>query len=317
MTTEIRCQRPGCTGKIVEGVCEDCGRAPVGKPLLSTAATANTGTTGSAVSANTGTTGTGRGTTGTTGSAVSASIGASGSLSGRTGSRSSGRSGSKGSHTSSRRMLGAGLVSVPLMPSMDPLQSIMADPVVPDRKRICANCDAKLNHEKGFCPMCGHEYSFLPTLKPGDIVAGQFEVKGAIAYGGLGWIYLGWDKTLSRWVVLKGLLNSKDAASAAVAVAERQFLAAVKHPKIVGIYNFVNQGAVVIDFNPIVVGEKYSETKKAVVPILKNGVDLEAALVRARYVAPSRGGIGPIALAMMMRNFIANYRAIVSSVGSA
>ena len=63
-----------------------------------------------------------------------------------------------------------------------------------------------------------------------------------MAYGGLGWIYLGWDKTLSRWLVLKGLLNSKDEASAAAALAERQFLAAVKHPKIVGIYNFVNYG---------------------------------------------------------------------------
>ncbi|MCY7277215.1 MAG: tetratricopeptide repeat protein, partial [Phormidesmis sp. CAN_BIN44] len=55
-------------------------------------------------------------------------------------------------------------------------------------------------------------------------------------------IYLGFDKTLSRYVVLKGLLNSEDAASAAVAVAERQFLAVVKHPNIVGIYNFVNHG---------------------------------------------------------------------------
>ncbi|HEY9829133.1 MAG TPA: tetratricopeptide repeat protein [Stenomitos sp.] len=71
---------------------------------------------------------------------------------------------------------------------------------------------------------------------------GQYEVKGAIAYGGLGWIYLGFDQTLSRYVVLKGLLNTEDAAAAAVAVAERQFLAAVKHSNIVGIYNFVKHG---------------------------------------------------------------------------
>jgi serine/threonine-protein kinase PknG len=118
----------------------------------------------------------------------------------------------------------------------------MVDPSVPDRKRYCNNCNAKLNREKGFCPQCGNEYSFVPTLKAGDVVAGQYEIKGAIAYGGLGWIYLAWDKTLSRWAVLKGLLNSKDEASAAAAVAERQFLAAVKHPKIVGIYNFVSEG---------------------------------------------------------------------------
>ena len=43
--------------------------------------------------------------------------------------------------------------------------------------------------------------------------------------------------------MLKGLLNAKDEEAAAAAVAERQFLAAVKNPRIVGIYNFVTQGA--------------------------------------------------------------------------
>ena len=143
---------------------------------------------------------------------------------------------------STRRTLGAGLVQLEPLPTIDPLLVIMADPSVPDNKRYCPNCNAKLNHPKGFCPMCGTEYSFVPSLKAGDVVAGQYEVKGAMAFGGLGWIYLAWDAALSRWVVMKGLLNSKDAASAAAAMAERQFLAAVKHPNIVGVYNFVNQG---------------------------------------------------------------------------
>lgn len=231
-----RCGRPGCGGKMVEGICEDCGRPPAGKtlladggPALSGAASARSSAAPSARSS-------------AVPSARSA-VSSSSSLSGRTGSGRSGRTGSRGSRSSSRLGLGAGLVSLPALPSMDPLNSLMAEPVVPDRKRYCNNCQAKLNHERGFCPMCGQEYSFQPTLKPGDIVAGQYEVKGAMAFGGLGWIYLGWDKTLSRWVVLKGLLNSKDEASAAVAVAERQFLAAVKHPKIVGVYNFVQHGA--------------------------------------------------------------------------
>jgi serine/threonine-protein kinase PknG len=82
-------------------------------------------------------------------------------------------------------------------------------------------------------------------------VVAQYEVKGALAYGGLGWIYLAFDKVLSRYVVLKGLLNAHDASSAAAAVAERQFLAAVKHPNIVGIYNFVqhgNEGFIVMEY---------------------------------------------------------------------
>jgi serine/threonine-protein kinase PknG len=119
----------------------------------------------------------------------------------------------------------------------------MTKPEVPDGKRFCGQCNAKVNRSKGFCPKCGKEYNFEPQLKAGDIVHGKYEIKGPIAFGGLGWIYLGWDTVLSRWVIMKGLLNAKDEAAAAGAVAERQFLAAVKHPKIVGIYDFVQQGA--------------------------------------------------------------------------
>jgi serine/threonine-protein kinase PknG len=225
------CKRPGCSGKLVDGICEDCGRPPAGQTLLGKSGTINSKRVADAAAA---------GTSGRSASASSSSYSSSSaSASGRTGSgRGSGRSG----RVSTRRTLGAGLITLPDLPSMDPMLAIMADPSVPERKRFCSACNAKLSHEKGFCPMCGHEYSFYPTLKAGDVVHGQYEVKGAIAYGGLGWIYLGWDKTLSRWVVLKGLLNSKDEASAAAALAERQFLAAVKHPKIVGIYNFVTEG---------------------------------------------------------------------------
>ena len=229
--SEQKCQRPGCTGKIVDGFCEDCGRAPAGQSLVAKATQA--GTPGSARSAVSGKSS----VSGVSGASTGSSFG-----SGRTGSGRSGRSSARTGRVSTRRQLGAGLVTLPPVVSQDPLQSLMADAVVPDRKRFCNSCGAKLNHEKGFCPMCGREYSFLPTLKPGDLVAGQYEVKGAMAFGGLGWIYLGWDTTLSRWVVLKGLLNSKDEASAQAAIAERQFLAAVKNGKIVNIYNFVTQG---------------------------------------------------------------------------
>jgi serine/threonine-protein kinase PknG len=70
-------------------------------------------------------------------------------------------------------------------------------------------------------------------------------VVGALAHGGLGWIYLAVDKNVSdRWVVLKGLLNSGDEDALAAAVAERRFLAEVEHPNIVKIYNFVeHEGA--------------------------------------------------------------------------
>jgi serine/threonine-protein kinase PknG len=128
----------------------------------------------------------------------------------------------------------------------------MATPEVPPHKRICPNPDCHddkgsptplTRRQAGHCPQCGRRYNFVPTLKPGDVVAEQYEVQGCLAFGGLGWIYLAKDTTLGRWVVLKGLLNTADESAAAAAVAERQFLAAVKHPNIVGIYNFVKRAA--------------------------------------------------------------------------
>jgi serine/threonine-protein kinase PknG len=97
--------------------------------------------------------------------------------------------------------------------------------------------------EAGFCPRCGQQYSFKPSLQPGQVVAGKYEIKGTLAFGGLGWIYLAMDTVLNRWIVLKGLLNSKDPNMVRVAVQEREFLAAVKHRNIVGIYDFITEGA--------------------------------------------------------------------------
>ncbi len=80
-----------------------------------------------------------------------------------------------------------------------------------------------------------------PRLKAGDIVAQQYEIQGAIAHGGLGWIYLAVDHNVSdRWVVLKGLITSDNAHNQAIVQAEREFLAEITHPGIVKIINFVD-----------------------------------------------------------------------------
>jgi serine/threonine-protein kinase PknG len=140
------------------------------------------------------------------------------------------------------RGLGGGLVNMPVMPFLDPLGMVITDMRIHEKKCKCPSCKNKVNPDKRFCANCGQEYNFKPSLKVGDVVGGQYEIKGTLAFGGLGWIYLGMDLKLNRFTVLKGLLNSKDEAAAAAAVAERQFLAAVKHGKIVGIYNFVTWG---------------------------------------------------------------------------
>jgi serine/threonine-protein kinase PknG len=139
-------------------------------------------------------------------------------------------------------------VEVPPVPARDPTTAILANPQVSESKRFCGNCGQRVGQSvngrpgltEGFCRQCGTRFSFSPKLEPGELVAGQYEVLGCLAHGGLGWVYLARDRNVSdRWVVLKGLLNTGDADAMAAAVAERQFLAQVEHPNIVRIYNFV------------------------------------------------------------------------------
>jgi serine/threonine-protein kinase PknG len=146
------------------------------------------------------------------------------------------------------RQLGGGLVEIPRVRDIDPVEALMTNPMVPEGKRFCWNCGKPVGRSgaegkgasEGKCPFCGSPYSFLPQLNTGDIVAGQYEVKGCIAHGGLGWVYLAVDHNVNdRPVVLKGLVHSGDAEAQAIAMAERQFLAEVVHPQIVQIFNFV------------------------------------------------------------------------------
>jgi serine/threonine-protein kinase PknG len=236
-----KCQRAGCGGDIVDGICEDCGRAPQGGTLLPTEVFADTSAVSTRSSRATSMKVSSSKVRGTFSYPMSRS-----KLTQATGRAGTRRNTSRSSKSSSRkRALGGGLVSLPPMPSQDPMNLLMAKAEVPERKRKCPACGHQLKHLKGFCPAhgCGQPYDFNPALKAGDLVSGQYRIKGPIAYGGLGWVYLGWDETLSRWVILKGLLNAKDEASAAAALAERQFLAAVNFAKIVSIYNFVNHGS--------------------------------------------------------------------------
>ena len=228
------CGQVGCTGTILDGYCDVCGspatRAPA--PAASQPDPLSAGT-------------------------ASARTSASRIQSAALGSRRAGTSATRRAGSASRRMraarLGAGLTVVPAAPAVDALRAVIPDPSVPEDKRTCSTCDSaigrstgdKPGRSEGFCPTCGQEFSFTPKLGAGDLVGGQYEVAGALAHGGLGWIYLARDRNVSnRWVVLKGLLNSGDPDALAAAIAEQQFLAQVEHPLIVEIYNFVtHEGA--------------------------------------------------------------------------
>ncbi|MGH9243147.1 MAG: tetratricopeptide repeat protein, partial [Acidimicrobiales bacterium] len=164
-------------------------------------------------------------------------------------SRGSRRTSRQSGRTSSRRSrIGAGLVDVPPAPRVDPSTVVLQDPEVAEEKRFCWNCGSPVGRGRagrpgrlaGFCAKCRERFDFVPRLRPGHRVGGQYEVVGCLAHGGLGWIYLAQDKAVAdRWVVLKGLLNQGDEAAMTAALAERRFLAEVEHSNIVEIYNFV------------------------------------------------------------------------------
>ncbi len=231
--TGISCTQPGCTGTILDGYCDVCGMPPA--PAAD--AEVPTGPERSVATASA--------------SSRLAST-ALGSARATAASRATRRTGTSSTRLRAAR-LGAGLTHVPPQPAVDASKALMANPEVAEEKRVCPSCgapvgrsiDGRPGRTEGFCPQCRSPFSFSPKLHAGDLVAGQYEVAGALAYGGLGWIYLARDRNVSdRWVVLKGLLNAADPDAVAVAIAERQFLAQVEHPLIVEIYNFVtHEGA--------------------------------------------------------------------------
>lgn len=219
----MTCTEPGCAGTVVDGYCDVCGTAPSAPAPTPTPQPVQSAVTAGA-----------RSTAASRPTARSAA---------------STRSGSSRS-SSSRGRLGAGVVTIPRVPRGDPAAAILTDPKVPEGSRFCGNtdcgkpvgrsADGNPGRAEGFCTQCGTRYSFVPKLSRGDVVGGQYEVQGAIAHGGLGWIYLAVDRNVhNRWVVLKGLINSTDADAMAAAAAEVLTLSEVEHPNIVRIYNFV------------------------------------------------------------------------------
>ncbi|MFI0480232.1 tetratricopeptide repeat protein [Actinomadura sp. 9N215] len=121
--------------------------------------------------------------------------------------------------TSSRRLTPYGLLDMAGVPSVeyrDPESAVLQDAAVGEP---------------------------APTLRPGDMVGGQYQVQGCLAHGGQGRIYLAHDNNVGHWVVLKGLLDAAGADVSDVPESERAALAAVSHPNIVKIHNFVRHPA--------------------------------------------------------------------------
>lgn len=237
------CGQPGCTGAVLDdGYCDTCGTKYVPPPARPAAGRPAPGAAAPAPPP------------------APAPPGASRAVGSARTAASRRTSATRSGPTSRRSGIGAGLVDVPPAPAVDPATVVMAKAEVSEEKRFCASCGAEVGRSKGgrpgrasgFCARCRNPYDFRPKLAPGELVAGQYQVVGALAHGGLGWIYLVQDKAVNdRWSVLKGLLDSGDEAAMAVAVAERAFLAEIQHPLIVEIYNFVSHkgaGYIVMEY---------------------------------------------------------------------
>ncbi|MCW5951296.1 MAG: protein kinase [Propionibacteriaceae bacterium] len=231
------CPQPGCDGRIVDGYCDVCGLPPETPQSSRTDAPEVSSLT--RASAQLGST--------ALGSARASSFGVPTVRRRRASRPGPGR-------------IGAGLTYVPPAPAIDPSKAVLVSPVVPEERRVCPKCGVKVGQtstvgsgrSEGFCPNCGAPYSFTAKLAAGDVVANQYQVAGALAHGGMGWIYLARDLNVSgRWVVLKGLLNAGDSDALAATISEQQFLARVEHPLIVEIYNFVTHedaGYIVMEY---------------------------------------------------------------------
>ena len=225
LTNSGPCHVPGCPGHIIDGYCDRCGSPADLPPAADAAPSARTAPVTSTLTSVA--LGSARLTTPTTSVRRSARARASGHI-------------------------GAGLTVVPPEPVADPESFVLTDPVVPENRRFCPHCGEPVGRStdegpgrlEGYCPQCRQPYSFTPKLVRGDVVADQYEVRGPLAHGGMGWLYLAQDRNVSlRWVVLKGLLNVGDDQATSAALAEQRFLAQITHPLIVEIYNFVEYEA--------------------------------------------------------------------------
>jgi serine/threonine-protein kinase PknG len=206
----MNCTQPGCAGAIIDGYCDVCGVAPRSRPPGASHAQPPAAGAASAGPRHSPATGTPPGQAGgppgvRTGGSPTTQVSGPATAASR-------RSGTARTGAGDRRHLGAGLVEVPPVPYQDPASVVLSEPNVAESRRFCASCrdpvgrgrDGSAGRAEGFCRNCGAPFSFIPKLAADNLVAGQYEVAGCLAHGGLGWIYLARDRNVSdRWVVLK------------------------------------------------------------------------------------------------------------------
>lgn len=130
-----------------------------------------------------------------------------------------------------------GAISRPAMTPSQPVQPLH-----------CPRCGKPYQMGKPFCGGCGASLTGSAPVQPtqpgqlvvGMLLAGRYKITQAIAQGGMGAVFKAEDQSIhNREVVIKAMLDSSDPEQVRMSVEERRFLAEIKHPNIVQIYDFV------------------------------------------------------------------------------
>ena len=70
--------------------------------------------------------------------------------------------------------------------------------------------------------------------------------------------------------------------------------------------SFIKKGAILVDFNPLIIGEEYSEKAGRIVPIFSSSLDMDSLMKKAKNIVPTLGGVGPVALSFLLKNVVYN-----------
>ena len=109
------------------------------------------------------------------------------------------------------------------------------------RSMECAVCGAAHGDSAAVCPSCGAD---LVLLRPGELVAGRYEVRAHLGRGGMGSVYRAFDRVLDEEVALKIQRADADSPQAERRLRNELKLARrVAHPNVCRLHDGGQEGA--------------------------------------------------------------------------